>query len=174
MRFYTNVVQHKSNFLVRGYENGKRISRKVKCEPYLFLPSKKPEAEYHTIDGRPLEKIEFSSVWDAKEFIKQYEDVTGFEYFGLTDFPYVYMNDTYPGELKFDADLISVVSIDIETDGIPNMALANKEITAITLGKKGRYISFGCGYYSCKMTTSFFFPFSESLSSLGYFGSVMT
>ena len=36
MNFYTNVIQWGNNLLVRGVENEKRISKRVRYEPTLF------------------------------------------------------------------------------------------------------------------------------------------
>ena len=36
-KFYTSVERFGSNILHRGYENGKRFSRKVKYQPTLYI-----------------------------------------------------------------------------------------------------------------------------------------
>jgi len=158
MNFYTNIFESGNFLLVRGIENGKRVTRKIKYRPHLFLPSK-TETEFRTIAGKPVDKMEFDTIWEAREFCKKYEDVNGFEYFGLKDYLEVFINEEYPGEIKFDDSLVSVVSIDIENDKSLDTKNTPREITAITIGKNGKYAAFGCGdftpteenveYYKC-------------------------
>ncbi|MDR3503059.1 MAG: DNA polymerase domain-containing protein [Legionella sp.] len=147
MNFYTNIYEQGNFFLVRGYEDGRRFSRKVRYQPHLFLPSK-TETEYRTIDGRFVDKMNFDTIWEARDFCKKYDDVAGFEYFGIKDYLETYINDEYEGEIEFDSDLISVVSIDIENDKSLDTKNTPREITAITISKKGKYLSFGCGDYT--------------------------
>src|ERR1019366_501004 len=144
--YYTNVVHYKGKYLVKAIKDGKRISYKMKCNPYLFLPSKK-ESEYHTLDGKPVEKIDFASSWDQHEFVKKYEDVQGFNFYGMTDAKYVWIHDNYPNEIKYNFDDIHVVTMDIEVDsenGFGNIETADKAVTAITLRSRGRNVVFGC------------------------------
>lgn len=143
MKFYTSVTVHKGKVLVRGYENGYRFQRKLNYEPYLFLP--KEGGEFRTLNGRPCAKINFDSIYDARDFIKRYSDVSNFEYFGLTQFLYTFINDEYPGTIEFDPKLIDVVTIDIETGrgpvaGFPDIQKAEAPVTAITLGKRGKML----------------------------------
>ena len=152
MKFYTNIYARGDNIYVRGYENKKRVEFVEKYKPYLFL-SKQTEnnkIEYRTLDGKPMNKMKFDSIKDAKNFIEKYNDVSNFEFYGLTNFQYVFMYDYYQGEIEYDPDLVSVVTIDIECaadEGFPDIRLANKEITAITLRKKGYSIVLGCGEF---------------------------
>ena len=135
-RFYTNAYLRGSTIFLRGFENGKRVSQKIPYKPYLFVPSKKPNPEYRTISGKMVDKIEFDSIKEAKDFLQTYDDVSGFEVYGMDKFVYTFLNDHYPGEVQYDKDAIRVANIDIEvdsSDGFPNIASANKSITAITV-----------------------------------------
>ena len=148
MKFYTNFFQRGNRVFVRGYENGKPVEYIKKYKPYLFLPKK--DGFYRTLDGNPVDKIEFDSIPAAKEFIESYKEVSNFNYYGLTNFQYVFVYDTYQGEIQYDPSIVSVVSIDIECaadEGFPDIQKADKEITAITLRKNGKSIVFGCGDY---------------------------
>jgi len=125
---------------------GIRTKEVVRYKPYLFLPSEK--GKYKTLDGKPVDKLNFDSVYEARDFIKRYEGVDNFEYYGLTNYQYLYIYDTYKGEVQYDPATINVVSIDIECasdDGFPNIQVADKAITAITLRSKGQSAVFGCG-----------------------------
>ena len=137
MKFYTHVQSMGDKIFVRGYENGKRVEFIEKYKPYLFLP--KSDGMYRTLDGKPVDKMQFDSIRDARDFVSRYDEVSNFEYYGLTNFQYVYMYDYYSGEIQYDPSLISVVTIDIECaadEGFPDIVRADKEITAICLRKK--------------------------------------
>ncbi len=134
MHFYTNVTQHKNKILVAGYENNKRFYSQVNYKPYLFVPSKN-ESKYRTIDNKSVEKITFDSIYDAKEFYRKYEDVDGFNIYGLNNFAYTYIYDTYKN-IKYDAAKIKTAILDIEVDTsekYPVIDDADNIITAITL-----------------------------------------
>ena len=73
-KFYTNVQMRRDHILIRGYEDGKRIQKAVEYKPYCFVTSNKP-SKYKTLDGMNVEKMPFSSISEAKEFIGNYKDV---------------------------------------------------------------------------------------------------
>jgi DNA polymerase elongation subunit (family B) len=160
-KFYTNIYQRGNRVFVRGYKDGKRMKFYEDYKPYLFIP--KSDGEYRTLDNKKVDKIEFESIRDAKDFLEKYEDVSGMEIYGQTLFPYLYIFDNYKGEINYDPDLVSVGIIDIECaadDGFPSIENADKEITAITLRCRGYSMVFGCGdfvtddpkirYFKCK------------------------
>ena len=156
MNFYTNVHLYKANILLRGYEDGKRIQREVRYQPYVFEPNRVyrergVDTPYKTLKGEPVYKIEFDSVYEAREHIKQFKGVGGKPLYGLDQFVYTFINDTYPGDVDYDPKLISLVSLDIEVDsegGFPDIAEANRALTAITLRKKGVSYVFGLKDYN--------------------------
>ena len=147
--FYTNVFQRGDKIYLRGYKDGVRERYFDEYKPYMFL--QKPGGKYKTLDGKQVEKIQFDSISDAKDFIKRYEDVSNMEIYGLNNFEYVYIFDNYPGEIDYDPNVIKTAIIDIECNddnpGFPNIQTADKPITAITLRCKGKSIVFGCGHY---------------------------
>jgi DNA polymerase elongation subunit (family B) len=130
---------------VRGYEDGKPYKEVVPYQPYLFVHTD-AESDYKTIHGRSVGKLDFSSMKEARNYIKRYKDVPNYQIFGFTNFEYVYIYDNFKKGLEYDSSLLNIVNMDIETDsknGFPNIKEADKEITAITLAKKGQTISFG-------------------------------
>lgn len=151
--FYTNVAQYRGEILLRGYANGKRVHRKVRYKPYLFVPDRTGKAEYKSLIGeKPLAKMDFSSIQDAKEFMDQYDDVAGFEYHGLTRWQYLFINDEYKGNVDFDLGRIKTNILDIEVDsigGFPNISKADKEVTAITVKSGDTYYVFAVGPFMC-------------------------
>lgn len=148
MKFYTNIFSRGDKIYVRGYENGKAIENIINYKPYLFVPKK--NGKYNTLDGQDVEKLEFDSIKEAKKFIDDYSEVSNFKIYGLTNFPYLYIYDNYPGEISYDPSIISIVSIDIECaadEGFPSIQKADKEITAITIRKDKLCYAFGCGEF---------------------------
>lgn len=152
MRFYTDVSVRGNSIYLRGVDNGKRVHQKVDYKPYLFVPSKASHAaKYHSLYGKPLDKITFNGVTDAKDFLKRYSDVSGFEIYGLDKFVYPFINDYYPKEIHYDIKYINILNLDIEVKsdtGFPDIQRADKEITAITIKRRGLIIALGCGDYT--------------------------
>jgi DNA polymerase elongation subunit (family B) len=164
--FYTNVALKGSKILLRAIQDGERKKFEIPYRPYLFMPSKS-ESEYHTLAGKPVEKIDFESAYELREFIKRYEGVDNFEYYGMSNPIYTFINDNTSDRINYDASQISVVTLDIEVDtkgGFPNMTTnsgsygtnpATKEITAICLRKNGKNVVFGMKDYISKPDTEY-------------------
>lgn len=151
MFFYTNVFARGDKVYLRGYRNGQRIAETINYKPYLFVPSdRKTNTTYRTLDGKPVSRMDFDSITDARDFIKRYDDVANYDIFGLTNFQYLFIHDKFHGEMQFDPGMINIISIDIETDsssGFPDIATADKEVTAITLSRKGEKVVLGMKDY---------------------------
>lgn len=149
MRFYTNVTRHRNQILVRGIDNNKPFKYTERYKPYLFVSSNK-KTDYKTINGEYAGKMDFQSMSEARQFLQKYENVSGMNIYGLSDWPYLYIYDNFKGEVKYDPAQISVCSIDIETSiegGFPDIDKAENEITAITISRNGNKTVFGCGEY---------------------------
>lgn len=153
MAFYTNVFARKNKIYLRGYDKGLRDDKVEAYSPYLFSPAE--GGTYKTLDNKPVKKIDFSNMWEAKDYLNKYKDVANMKIYGLSNFAYLYIYDNYQGTIEYDASKISVVSIDIETSlysdkkvrKFPNMQTADHEITAITITKNGKSATFGCKDY---------------------------
>jgi DNA polymerase elongation subunit (family B) len=149
--FYTNIFQRGDKIYARGYKNGKRERYFDMYKPYLFL--QKQGGKYRTLDGKTVDKMQFESISDTKDFLSRYEDVSNMEVYGLTQYTYLYIFDHFKGEINYDPNVIKTAILDIECisdEGFPDIQRADKPITAITIRCKGRSIVFGCGYYACK------------------------
>ena len=154
MNFYTNVFARGDKIFVRGYKDGRRVSDVIHYKPYMFIPARREaQTEFKTLDGKPVEKLQLDSMRDARDFVKRYEDVSNMDVYGLTNFPYLYIYDNFHGDIDYDVSLINIISIDIETDssdGFPNIEEADKEITAITISRRGEKVVFGMFPYKPK------------------------
>ena len=188
MEYYTSVIQQKNKMLVRGIENGKPVKKVVEYKPYLFIPTKN-ESKYKTLSGDTVGRMNFDSVSEARDFASQYEDVGGMPIYGMTNYLYPFIFDTFRGEIKYDPALISVCSLDIETkvgkeDIATSIQTTPNEITAITISRNGLKSVFGCGdfvsddeditYYRCKDEKALLTAFLEIWNSSEYRPDVMT
>lgn len=143
MRFYSSVVQHKGDLLVTFFENGRRLRRKVKYQPYLFVDD--PDGDHETVFGQPVSKIKFDSIWDAVQAIKRYKDVTNFRFHGTSNWYQQYIYHTFP-DRQFDRNLLNIGFLDIETStdgGFPDIEIADQMITMISVEVGGHMHSFG-------------------------------
>ena len=149
-KFYTNVSVSRNDILLRGYEDGQRVQHSIPYKPYLFVHSKKGDSMYRNLKGKQVDKVDFGSMSEARDFVKRYKEVEGFDIYGMTNYIYTFINDYYAGEIDYDPKIISKVNIDIEVaadQGFPDIATADKEITAITMKKDDVYIVLGCGEF---------------------------
>ena len=151
-KMYTNAYRFGKNIRYLGYENGNRVQRVIPFKPTLYVTSKDPASKWKSLDGFPVEPLVLGSMREAGDFAKQYSDVAGFNVYGNTNFVVQYLNDTFPGKIEWDRNIINVTSLDIETkfeNGFPEPALADQEVTAITCKNNidDIYYTFGCGEY---------------------------
>ena len=125
-----------NDFLVRGYENGKRVQYREKFQPTLFVKSNR-ESEWKTLEGENVEPIQPGSVRDCREFIKRYDGVDNFKIYGNDRYIYQYISEMYPEEeIKFDTQKIKIATIDIEVaseNGFPDVESAAEEVLLITI-----------------------------------------
>jgi len=135
MKFYTNVSRYGNSLMYRGYKNGKKIQTKIKYQPTYFVSTAKPSA-WKSLDGNNVSPIKFESMRDAKEWLKVNEHVVGRHIYGNNKHIPAFINDEFPGEIKFDRNLINVSTIDIEVQsdaGFPDPEHAAHEVTAICM-----------------------------------------
>lgn len=130
-KFYTNVYSRGDKIYLRGYgSDNRRVQEIVEYKPYLFVPKRRESStRYQTLDGKPVEKMQFESINDARDFLKRYSDVSNMEVYGLNNFKYLYMYDKFHGDMEYDPSLINVISIDIETNtGSKYMAMSGHKV----------------------------------------------
>jgi DNA polymerase elongation subunit (family B) len=134
--FYTSVERFANSILWRGYENGRRFSRKVDYKPTLFISSKEDVNFYSLLGNKFVKPKKFDSMSIAKEFLEQYKDVSGFDICGNTNYVQQFIQEKYPNDIKFDIKQINIFSFDIEVDiseKLPDMETADNEITSIAI-----------------------------------------
>lgn len=145
--FYTNVAQYGNSILYVGYDDaGRKIRNKIKYKPTLYVPSKKGSSDYFTLDREPVDKVSFDSIKDARDFVDKYRDIANFSIYGMSNWKYAYISDKFEKEVKFNANLIRVVNIDIEVklpEGFDSFVEnASEPITALTMRMNDRTLVF--------------------------------
>ncbi|AYR01905.1 DNA polymerase [Synechococcus phage S-P4] len=133
--FYTNIQLAGDTILYRGYEDGQPVQFRAHFSPTLYVLSKNTE-EYKTLDGRNVSPIDFTNTRSAREFIKQYDGVEGFEIHGYDRFVYQYIRREFPGEVDYDISQMKIYAMDIEVqceNGFPNVEEAAEEMLSITI-----------------------------------------
>ena len=144
MKFYTNVSTGPKGYLLyRGYENGRRVTERVKFKPTLYISSKKEKTPWTSlVENAPIEPMHFDSMYEAKEFIERYEtlkDKDGkyvFPIYGSKRWISQFLQEKFPDEIFFDRDIINVATLDIEVmsnDGFPHPGEARHELITITI-----------------------------------------
>ena len=140
MRFYTNVQMIGNNFLVRGYEDGRKVMFQEKYNPTLFVKSRK-ETKWKTLEGEHVEPIKPGLVRECRDFIKKYDGVEGFKVYGNERYQYQYISDKYPEEeIKFDINKVGLVTMDIEVqseEGFPSPDSCSEEMLSISIQDYG-------------------------------------
>jgi len=133
MEFYTNISRFGNSLLYRGYKDGKRVQTKIPYSPTLFVPVEKA-TKFRSLDGGYVEPIKLETMREAKEFIERYKDISNFAVHGNTNYIAQFITEKFPGEIKFDASVINITTIDIEVqsdEGFPEPEEAKYPITAI-------------------------------------------
>jgi len=137
MKFYTSVNQYGNNILVRGLNNGHAVQDRIPFKPSLFVPTtmNRDKATAKSLYGKPLAEIKFESINDAKEYVKMYKEVEGFEIYGNTNYGYQYISQQWPAEVEFDMSQLKIWTLDIETsaeNGFPDIANPQEKVLIIT------------------------------------------
>jgi len=151
--FYTNVQSLGGKILYRGVKDGKRIKLKIDYEPQLYLPARKGNGTHKSLDGIDLVPKRFDGIREARDYVKQFEDVAGgTKIYGNTRFEYAFIAEQHPEMVDWDVDKVSVGVVDIEVgseNGFPDPYLANEPITAIAITYLGGHTYvMGCGDYT--------------------------
>jgi DNA polymerase elongation subunit (family B) len=150
---YTNVTRHGNKLLYRGYDaQNKRISRQIAYKPYLFINSKNGSSEYHTQDGKHVDRVDFDTIGEMREFQKTYKDVSGFRIYGMDNPILTFLNDEHPKTIDYRKDRLCIANIDIEvaSDGhFATIENPDQPVTTITLKRKmnGVETKYAFGYF---------------------------
>jgi DNA polymerase elongation subunit (family B) len=153
--FYTNVQSVGSNILYRGVTDGKRTKLKIPYQPTLYEKSSRV-TNYTSLDGVYLQPHKFGTMREARDYLRQFEGVSGKTIYGQNRFEYAFIGEQHKEMIDWDFDKVSIAIVDIEVgseNGFPDPYLANEPVTAIALRFIGGHMFvFGCGDYEVKGT----------------------
>ena len=151
--FYTNVQSVGNSILYRGVTDGKRTKIKIPYRPTLYEPSKKV-TNFTSLDGTYLQDRKFDSMRDARDYLRQFEGVSGKTIYGQNRFEYAFIGEQHKEMIDWDFDKVSIAIVDIEVgseNGFPDPYEANEPVTAIALRFIGGHMFvFGCVDYEVK------------------------
>ena len=151
--FYTNVQSVGSNILYRGIADGKRTKLKIPYQPTLYEKSKQV-SNFTSLDGVYLQPHKFGTMREARDYLRQFEGVSGKTIYGQNRFEYAFIGEQHKGMIDWDFDKVSIGIVDIEVgseNGFPDPYEANEPVTAIALRFIGGHMFvFGCGDYEVK------------------------
>ena len=149
MDFYTNVCRTRDKILVKGYQGKKQVKMAVSYRPNHYIPSKKGDTAFKSLDGRSLEAVNLNSMGGARKFRERYSGVEGFEIHGYDKYIYTYIAEKFKGDIEYNPKLIKVASLDIECeceDGFPEPMIAGEKVNAISIKPFGKEtVVFGIG-----------------------------
>jgi DNA polymerase elongation subunit (family B) len=151
MKFYTSVNQFGNNILLRGINNGHLVQEKVPFKPSLYVPSTN-NATAKSLFGKDLAEIKFESINEAKDYVKRYSDVDGFEIYGNTNYAYQYISSKFPDDVEFDMNQLNIKTLDIETSaelGFPDVSNPKEKVLLITLQDYVSKQTVSFGLYPC-------------------------
>jgi len=134
--FYTNIQLAGDTILYRGYEDGEPVQFRTQFSPTLYVLSKNATEEFKTLDGRPVAPMQFQTAREARDFIKTYDGVEGFEVHGYERFVYQYIRREFPNDVEYDINQIKMYALDIEVqcdNGFPSVEEAAEEMLSITI-----------------------------------------
>lgn len=151
--YYTNVETVGSYVMLKEIdETGTKKKHKFQWQPTVFLRDNNgADSEYKSLYGDNVKSVKPGTIRETRDFIKQYDGVSGFEIFGQLNYGLQFMNDHYPWDIQYDMRMLSIWSIDIETkipaSGFPSPKTVDGEIVLITLQNvnTGRCFTFGTG-----------------------------
>jgi DNA polymerase elongation subunit (family B) len=140
--------------LIRGWDDarGGHFMEKVKFNPTLYVTSKK-DTGYKTLDGQNVSPVTPGNIKDCRDFIEEYNGVSGVTVYGQERFLYQYLAEEYPEPIEYDQDKIKLWSLDIETtseNGFPKPEEAREEVLLISLKnfRTKNIITFGSRPYN--------------------------
>ena len=93
MKFYTNVSRYGQMLLYRGYENGRKVSQKIKYQPTLFVNDQ--GGSWTALDGTKVRAVKKDSMREAKGWIQEQQRISGRKVYGNIRYIYSFINEQF-------------------------------------------------------------------------------
>ena len=127
-KVYTNVQKLGNYVLYRGVFDGKRVKQRVKYAPSLYLESK-TETDYKSLDGVPLSKKKFNDIYEARDYVKKFNNVTnGPKIYGNQSYEYAFIAEFHKEAIDWDFNDLLIGILDIEVGSNKYANNLNKEV----------------------------------------------
>ena len=141
-KFYTNIERYGNNILYMGYENGLPVKKKVKYRPHLFTEATGKKTEYTSFSTKKhLDRKEFDSIKDMRDYIDTYSDVSNFSVYGCSDMIRQFTANEFRGKIEWDYSQAKIWFFDIETR-VEGLDIDQDSILDIRIGEKEAKISY--------------------------------
>ena len=143
MDFYTSVSKDNQDIVVRGYDNGKRIKKRIRdYNPTLFVIDSTGQSQWRTFDGKCVAPIKVGNTTELNRWKEKYREIENFPIYGYERYAQQWITENFPAEIEFDFQLFRTAFMDIEVsseEGFPSPDTANYPVTAITIWLQGKY-----------------------------------
>lgn len=136
--FYTDIRRKGNNLLIRGIRNdtGMPFLAMKKFQPYFFLDCKEGDEDARTIFNAPVKRIDFGTMYEAKDWLENYDNVSGMTVHGIKNYPVQYIAEKWPETVEYDYSKIKISVLDLEVEcpnGFPHPEDAKEAIMLISM-----------------------------------------
>lgn len=173
-KFYTNFHQARNGkLMVRGYNDGEQFFECLPITPSLYMVDHgSTETGFKNVEGQNLREKTFDNMYQARDFVKQYEGIDSYPIFGYPQFDYTEISKLYPGLIDYNPKHVRTFNFDIEVDGsvevepgvfksggFPDPLVAKFPINAISVVYDEVCYCFGIGEFDVnKLTEKYELP----------------
>lgn len=173
---YINVKEKNNKLYITELNQDYKLTFKVEdnFRPELLIESSFPESEFTSlIDGKPLEKIQFDSIKDFKDYKFRMRDLDNAMLYADIPVEYQYIRANYSHDDKIYTPRFWFLDIETGTPktGFPNPEKAESPINLIQIAEsdnKMRYVFGTLNLYSQKENETFFYYHTEKEMLLAF------
>lgn len=173
---YINVKEKNNKLYITELNQDYKLTFKVEdnFKPELFVESSFPESEFSSlIDGTPLEKIQFNSISEFKDYKFRMRDLDNSGLYGDIPVEYQYIRAKYSHDDKQFTPRYWLLDIEtgVPKTGFPNPELAESPIILIQIAESDnnmRYVFGMLNMYTPKENETFFYYPTEDAMLLAF------
>lgn len=156
----------------RYIDNEGKRQQEIVSEFPLELFMQSPKGGDVGFNGERLGKVDFTTVEDALNFVKEYKDVTSIH--GQTSIAHQFISKRYPGTIEADPSKFVVLNFDIEVEhsqGFPEPAQAKYEVLSVSMKVFGKDQKITLGYkpYKPKRSQDIYIQCNNEVELLTHF-----
>jgi len=157
--FYTFVEKQGNKVFHRFVDNNQKRRQEVVSEfPIeLYMPGNRHDSL--SLTGTKLSKVDFNSIDEASEFVRNYSNVT--DIYGQTSIAHQFIKEKYPNDIDFNFKKFVILNFDLEVEhdnGFPQPEDANDVIMSVSMKVFGRdqWITLGFNDYEPKRSNDIY------------------